>query len=442
MYSKYQKYITEQRGEKMFQKTPEDMRCGRDGKYRQYRNKNEEKERKNVMSLKNSKHFRRFAAALMAGTMMISMFGMTAFAENGGNGEMMETKPAQEVQLIQKFLTKDENLYAPVADFTFQIRSAEDDELATISGGDGSSVQIQPGPEGGLVFTNGSEEDKQRITISSVPADGQTGETRLELGLNAEGESLLGIEVNENTFTETGIYRYVISEMPGEVTGVTYDQAVKYVDVYVTNAESGEGFEYSYTVVSKDGTTKDWGNFENKYDYKKDDETVLYDLTVKKEIKGNQANLSDTFDFTITIDPDTDGEMFYVEIFAKDADPDSADPKERLTLKKTERYSVTFALGNGEFAVVYGLSAGDKYIVSEEDCSGEGYVTKIDNEKVEDGNYTSTGNLNADKTIVYENIRNASTPTGVVLNIAPYIAMVALAGVLAFVFLRRRHNNF
>ncbi|HJC88165.1 MAG TPA: QVPTGV class sortase B protein-sorting domain-containing protein, partial [Candidatus Eisenbergiella intestinigallinarum] len=76
------------------------------------------------------------------------------------------------------------------------------------------------------------------------------------------------------------------------------------------------------------------------------------------------------------------------------------------------------------------------------DCSGEGYVTKIDNEKVEDGNYTSTGNLNADKTIVYENIRNASTPTGVVLNIAPYIAMVALAGVLAFVFLRRRHNNF
>ena len=133
--------------------------------------------------------------------------------------------------------------------------------------------------------------------------------------------------------------------------------------------------------------------------------------------------------------------MFYVEIFAKDADPDTAEPEQSLTLNKTGRYSVTFELGNGEFAVVYGLSAGDKYTVSEEDCSGEGYVTKINDNKVTGGNYTITGSLSADATIRYENIRNASTPTGVILNIAPYIAMVALAGVLAFVFLRRRHND-
>lgn len=387
------------------------------------------------MSLKNNKHFRRFAAALMAGTMMVSMLGMTAFAEEGKDA------PVEKVHLIQKYLTKDENLYAPVADFTFQIRPAGEDELGKISGEEGS-VQIQSGPEGGLEFTNGAAENKQSITISSVPAEGQIGETRLELGLNSDGESLLGIKLNENIFTKAGIYRYVISETTGNVTGVTYDSAVKYVDVYVTNRKSGEGFDYSYTVIDKDGLTKAWGDFENKYDYKKDDDTVLYDLTVEKEIKGNQANLSDKFSFTISVNPDINGEMFYVEIFAKDADPDTAEPEQSLTLNKTGRYSVTFELGNGEFAVVYGLSAGDKYTVSEEDCSGEGYVTKINDNKVTGGNYTITGSLSADATIRYENIRNASTPTGVVLNIAPYIAMVALAGVLAFVFLRRRHNNF
>lgn len=37
------------------------------------------------------------------------------------------------------------------------------------------------------------------------------------------------------------------------------------------------------------------------------------------------------------------------------------------------------------------------------------------------------------------NTKNATTPTGVIMNIAPYVLMVALAGGIAFFFLRRKH---
>ena len=52
---------------------------------------------------------------------------------------------------------------------------------------------------------------------------------------------------------------------------------------------------------------------------------------------------------------------------------------------------------------------------------------------------SNEADISDDLKITYINTRNASTPTGVILNIAPYILMVALAGVLAFFFLRKRH---
>ena len=66
------------------------------------------------------------------------------------------------------------------------------------------------------------------------------------------------------------------------------------------------------------------------------------------------------------------------------------------------------------------------------------------------GNTDATEKENADRkvegktiaentTVTFTNTRNVDTPTGVILNIAPYILMVALAGVLAFFFLRKRH---
>ena len=62
-----------------------------------------------------------------------------------------------------------------------------------------------------------------------------------------------------------------------------------------------------------------------------------------------------------------------------------------------------------------------------------------------EGTNVSTGDTpiimgQKDNAVVVTNSRTADAPaTGVILNIVPYILMVALAGVLAFFFLRKRH---
>ena len=101
-----------------------------------------------------------------------------------------------------------------------------------------------------------------------------------------------------------------------------------------------------------------------------------------------------------------------------------------------------FTLGHNDTVHIYGLSATDTYTIVE--TQADGYTTTITGaDTMTESTRTSSGNVaTADDNVVYTNTKQVSTPTGVVLNIAPYIAMVALAGVLAFVFLRRRHNNF
>jgi len=173
----------------------------------------------------------------------------------------------------------------------------------------------------------------------------------------------------------------------------------------------------------------------------------LYDLKVTKQIEGSQGNLSEEFAFVISVDPDNDGEKLYAVVY-----------EEGGTLKTVETiqpgedtdtgYSVTVSLGNGDYVVVYGLSAGDRYTVTETAADQNGYETTcvvengVGTPAENGGSVANDTDINGDIDITFTNTRNASTPTGVVLNIAPYIAMVALAGVLAFVFLRRRHNNF
>ena len=43
--------------------------------------------------------------------------------------------------------------------------------------------------------------------------------------------------------------------------------------------------------------------------------------------------------------------------------------------------------------------------------------------------------------VVCTNLKNAVTPTGIAMTVAPYILMVAVAGIFAILFLRRRHEE-
>ena len=393
-------YITELRGEKMFQNTPEDMLCDRGGEYRQYRNKYEEKERKNVMSLKNNKHFRRFAAALMAGTMMVSMFGMTAFAENPDNITSMD---------ITKTVTAESNVLMPNTSFTFTVAPGS---AGTTVDANNKPVSVTAGVTGGAYFgiADGNKVYSGNVTFAPDQAD------------SSETVELL---FDVSVFGNPGVYRYTITESDTTYDGVAKDTAVYTLDLWVTDPdEDGKNFIIQGAVAYKDGATSKAASitFNNQY--------TTNDLSLKKVIAGNQGNLGDTFTFKVTISG-VDGEKY-----ATDYPVDGG----TAVLESGQEYE--FTLGHNDTVHIYGLSATDTYTIVE--TQADGYTTTITGaDTMTESTRTSSGNVaTADDNVVYTNTKQVSTPTGVVLNIAPYIAMVALAGVLAFVFLRRRHNNF
>ena len=358
-------------------------------KRREIENQKKKREEEN-MSLKNNKYARRLAAALMTGAMMVSMLGMTVSAE--------EVKDVT----ITKKITKDKNFYAPNTTFTFTVEPGE-----AVAAEENKGVEIYAGLTGGAKFNENAGK------IISTPKDGDIGQTEITVGTTE-------ITVTD-VFDDPGIYRYVVKETPGNYEGIGYTKDEKYFDVYVDS--EGEVYAYTFTDSSAaDG--KDDGVFVNDYSKKADDENTPHDLTITKTVTGNQGDKTAEFAFELSVSG-AEGEQYYVTYGDKNITLKSGDPAQ------------TISLTNGQSAVIYGLSKGDTYTVKETAANQDGYTTTIDNEETETG--IKSGNITADTTVAYKNDRTVSTPTGVILNIAPYILMVALAGVLAFFFLRKRH---
>ena len=347
------------------------------------------------MSLKNNKYARRLAAALMTGTMMVSMLGMTAMAQGPSQEEPRNVT-------ITKKITKDRNFYAPNTTFTFTVEPGE-----AVAAEDNEGVEIYEGLSGGATF----EEDKN--VISSTPKEDDIGKTEITVGTTQ-------ITVKD-VFDDPGIYRYVVKETPGNYEGIGYTKDEKYFDVYVDS----EGEVYAYTFTDSDAENgKDDGVFVNDYSKKAGDEDTPHDLTITKTVTGNQGDKTAEFAFELSV-TGAEGEQYYVTY-----------GDNNITLTSGDQ-AQTIYLTNDQSAVIYGLSKGDTYTVKEIAANQDGYTTTIDDEETETG--IKSGNITADTTVAYKNDRTVSTPTGVILNIAPYILMVALAGVLAFFFLRKRH---
>lgn len=330
--------------------------------------------------MKKSKMLHRIAAALLAGTMMMAM-GTTVFAE--GNEPENVT--------ITKEITKDANDYAPATTFRFQITSGSPVEASK------GQDAIYAGPAGGAYFGEGAGE------ITSAPGASDIDRTTTTVGTTT-------ISIDASKFTAPGIYRYNVSEAAGTYEGITYSTETKYFDVYVNSSK--KVYAYTFTdATAMDG--KDDGVFTNDY-------TDIHDVTITKQVTGNQGDKSKAFNFTINASG-ADGEKFYVtygdgETVTLGADGDA----KIITLK------------DGQSATIHGLSVTDTYSVEEADYTSDGYTTTVDGAK--------SGTIGEDRTVTFTNEKNASTPTGIMMNVAPYVLMVAVAAVLAVVFLRRKNN--
>ena len=255
-----------------------------------------------------------------------------------------------------------------------------------------------------------------------------------------EGNKIASVEFSltlpEEKYSEAGVYKYAIDEQAVNTDAGFSDQTGS-LNLYliVTRVNTGsitddEDFRVSGAVIEKaDGTkTATWTNY-----YKLDDsgKSEVGSISVKKEIAGAMGNKGDTFEFTIN--GLTDGVTYTYT--TSDA------PATEKTMTSTNN-KVT--LGHNQTMTLVGLDDGAKITVTETIPANSGYATTaITNDN--DGDLTNGNTLtvakNQVKDTTFTNTREAVSPTGLVMDIAPYALLVVVAAAGCFVFLRKRRED-
>lgn len=360
---------------------------------------------------------KKMVTTVLAGVMVMSM-GMNAFAEVPDDG-----------LTITKTVTTDGNTYAPNTTFNFEVtpgtgKGADENSLASPD-----QVVVYPGVDGGL----------------NVKGTAQFAPNKEEPTSEVYTDDTVRITVDSSAFTKPGVYHYQVKEtMPAvKYEGIKYDESVKDLLVYVVRNEEDGTFTVDGVIEVKDGQKVGEGtgvSFTNNYgkqdpDQPDPEDDTTHDITVTKEVTGNQGDQNKEFNFAISVKPASDGEIYKLVKISNGTET-------FVQAIGATDMGVTVGLKSGESVKIYGLSENDSYSITETDANQDGYTTTAAGDNVNDGQTGSAGRLDADnKAATVTNARNISTPTGIILTFAPYILMVAAAGVLAVMFLRKKREE-
>ena len=190
---------------------------------------------------------------------------------------------------------------------------------------------------------------------------------------------------------------------------------------------------------------------------------------IAKKITGNGSNESKKFKFEVSVIPAsttgvTENEREQYAVISEGAEnlPQNAvinastqDEYDHGTADK-----VTFDAGQDKGIKITGLTKSDKVVVKEIDTDTSYTVTAREDES----NYTTTGSkqtgsrinksaitvtdrtldfnvLKNEAKVVVTNTKGNVTPTGIVMNVAPYALMLAVAGGLGVVFVNRKKEE-
>ena len=246
---------------------------------------------------------------------------------------------------------------------------------------------------------------------------------------------------DSDDFTVPGDYIFSLTETAAGITGLTQDTAARYIVVRVVNtdptAPDGSLEISEVNIVNADGTAKA-DEVTNTY--------AAYGLSVVKHLSGNFANAGDEFTFTIALDdPDETPHASSVTVKTGGESADfSTITGDTVAFNADGTAEVKAGITGGEKIEVTGLPANTGYTITESGDTASGYTTTWDGiTKTGSDDKTSDAQTMAaaDKTITVTNSRTAPTPTGLLLDAAPYSAMLLAAGTGSVLLLRKRRNS-
>lgn len=388
---------------------------------------------------------KRMAKGLIVGCLSMAMM-LSVASPIFAAGQYSEDISGTATMTFDKYLVMDQYANVPNATFNFAVTAGA--AIPATSG----VMEVKAGitPEAVTVSDSGV------ATFSPSDSAVNTANTNVKNytpGDQKYATKSLTLDFSAVQFTEPGIYRYIITET-GTNRGVTNDTNDKrYVDVYVVDNTTSDTYELKIENIvmhanadtisanatnGSDGTEPEGKSqgFTNVYD--------TSDLTFYKEVTGNQGSRDKYFKFTVTINNAVAGTKYTVDISGADASVQSNDATTvsgsnvtEITATSSGTVTQDFYLRHGQKITIRGLVADTQYTVTEdaEDYKSEGAVVT---------EYTdpTTGTIaTADINTSYRNTRDGVIPTGILMTVAPFAALmfIGMAGML--IFMRRRRTN-
>lgn len=416
--------------------------------------------------------------ALMAATAFAGV-GTPVLAAAGTNyGATIE---GTKTTTFDKFLVMDKQANVPNATFTyavtagnakaydvagkkFQVLAGVDADKITMAGVGGTAEAAAAANS--IVFRQGDGSDTHDTTKDAYVKDLVAGK---KYALKTATLDFSAVQ-----FTEPGVYRYIITE-DGTNQGITNDaDLTRVLDVYVNDASADVDGAFTkkltiagYVLHSNVDDEPDVSAGENfgstgaYTDKKSQGFTNSYDtsdLTLRKQVTGNQASRDKYFEFTLNIAAAQPNTKYDVVIDDADATSKANAATIDANAGQTNVTSITtdgagkatqkFYLQHGQQITIQGLAKDTTYTVTEntEDYKSTANTkdtpvvdTKADTEAAPvDGTIVST-----DLTTGFLNTRDGVIPTGVIMAVAPFAVVTILggAGVVTMVMKKNKKED-
>ena len=377
------------------------------------------------------------AFALLIGTTAITASAETTYTVNGTSTQ------------FQKYLVVDEDTNIPAISFNFNVApgtavAATATTPAILAGVGTPTIET-------VSFTDG------QATSKTAPSD-----LNLASGKKFAVQTAT-VDFSGVTFTEPGVYRYVITEQ--ETAGakaVTYDtqattpgSKVRYLDVYV--ADVNNALTVRSYVMHETATVV----ANNDDDGKADDKSSSYvneistkDLEFGKEVTGNQGSKDKYFKFQLAISNAQANTTYSIDLTSAEASPTKTDATTyssmtnptSFTTNDTGDATITFYLKDGQYIKIPGLPDGYGYTLTEtaEDYASSATISATNGKggvAYSDG-VTGT-NVSDDIKTGFTNDRTGIIPTGVIMTIAPFaIGICVFGAIIIFIICRRKRRNY
>lgn len=368
---------------------------------------------------------KKFFAGVVAAAMMLTVGATSAFAAGTQPNTKITPNEGKAMVTLTKQLTVKNGVAPSGMEFKFEITPGTADAVNHVVAGEVA-------------------EGFQPLSVTMTPAAGQTYTANPNTPYTAEFSFDL-VELLGGNATKLGKYAYTITEVEPNLPGITKDEKALNMVVSVVNAneDNPDGTHFAYYVALRKGnaTDKAEGKFNNDYE--------TNTLTLAKTVKGNFGDLSEKFTFYVTFEKGDSTKTYTDILFDKSNTEITITKKNSTDAVKSLSYGETYAitLKHGQHVDFTNIPSDVTYTIAE-DTTKEGWLYDVSLAEstvtFAKATATATGTVNANGSVTFINDHQGTPDMGVVLDNAPYIAMlaiVAIGGVALMLNKRRRDEE-